>query len=223
MSVASWATASSSSGPRTIVRAPSCFSCSSAWTSGVDSRGGRRAMTHAIGSPMSRIGSVRIAAAVPPSAQWASSMEIRSGDSSAARSSSCCRSLSSQNRCSGCAWRAASPLASSSGSAPSNSAASSAASSTTVSLGSAALLPTLMPRLRAIVDTSASRRLFPMPAAPSTMTTASAPSERRSSSARISASSASRPWNSRAGLVDIRSSRRAYPSASDALSNRRIV
>ena len=100
---------------------------------------------------------------------------------------------------------------SSSGSAPSNSAASSAASSTTVSLGSAALRPTLMPRLRAIAATSASRRLLPMPAAPSTTTTASAPSERRSSSARISASSASRPWNSRAGLVDIRSSRRAYP------------
>jgi hypothetical protein len=33
----------------------------------------------------------------PPSAQWASSIEIRSGDSSAARSSSCCRSRSNQN------------------------------------------------------------------------------------------------------------------------------
>src|SRR5439155_16018431 len=50
-----------------------------------------------------------------------------------------------------------------------------------------------------------------MPAAPSTMTIASAPAETRSSSPRISASSASRPWNSRAGPVDIRSSRRAYP------------
>jgi len=53
-----------------------------------------------------------------------------------------------------------------------------------------------------------------MPAAPSTTTTASAPSERRSSSPRISASSASRPWNSRAGTVAIRSSRRAYPDLS---------
>ena len=75
------------------MRAPSCLSFSSAWTSGVDSRGGRRAMTHAIGSPTSRIGSVRIAAAVPPLAQCASSMEIRSGQPPGpARSKSCCRS-----------------------------------------------------------------------------------------------------------------------------------
>ena len=185
------------------MRAPFCLSFSSASTSGVDSRGGRRAMTHAIGSPTSRSGSVRIAAAVPPSAQCASSMEIRSGDSRAARSSSCCRSLSSQKRCSECAWRAVTPPSSSRGSGPSSSAASSTASSTIVSLGSAALLPTLMPRPRAIVETSASSRLFPIPAAPSTMSTASAPSERRSSSARICASSASRPWSSRAGFVDI--------------------
>ena len=102
-SAANCTTASSSSGPREIERAPSCFSCSSACTSGVASRGGRSAITQAIGNPMSRIGSVRIAATVPASAQWASSTEIRSGDSSAARSSSCCRSRSSQKRCSGCA------------------------------------------------------------------------------------------------------------------------
>src|SRR5690242_17032524 len=39
----------------------------------------------------------------------------------------------------------------------------------------------------------------------------------------MSASSASRPWTSRAGLEDIRSSKRAYPSMHAALSNRRIV
>src|SRR5205809_6907414 len=92
-----------------------------------------------------------------------------------------------------------------------------------VSLGSAALRPTLMPRLRAIAATSASRRLLPMPAAPSMTTTASAPSERRSSSPRTSASSASRPWNSRAGTVGIRSSRRAYPTPFEQLSNRKVV
>src|SRR2546422_169779 len=59
MSVASCTTASSSSGPSVIVRAPSCFSCSSANTSGVASRGGRRAITQAIGNPISRIGSER--------------------------------------------------------------------------------------------------------------------------------------------------------------------
>jgi hypothetical protein len=103
MSAANCTTASSLSGPRAIERAPSCLSCSSACTSGVASRGGRSATAQAIGSPISRIGRVRSAAIVPLSAQWESSIEIRSGDSSAARSSSCCRSRSSQNRCSGCA------------------------------------------------------------------------------------------------------------------------
>src|SRR5689334_11796358 len=51
-----------------------------------------------------------------------------------------------------------------------------------------------------------------MPAAPSTRITASAPSASRSSSRRISASSVSRPWTPGARLVDIGSSRRAYPS-----------
>ena len=150
-------------------------------------------------------------------------MAIRSGDSSAARSSSCCRSRSSQKRCSGCAGSVERLPGSSSGSAPSNNAASSAASSTTVSLGSAALTPTLMPRLRAIAATSASRRLLPMPAAPSTTTTASAPSATRSSSPRTSASSASRPWNSHAGSVDIRPSRREYSRPLEQLSHRGVV
>src|SRR3984893_5191451 len=80
-----------------------------------------------------------------------------------------------------------------------------------------------LPRLRAIAAPSASRRLLPMPAAPSTTTTASAPVESRSSSPRTSASSASRPWNSRAGSVGIVPSRRAYPRPLEQLSNRRIV
>src|SRR6202521_273183 len=84
------------------------------------------------------------------------------------------------------------------------------------SLGLGAVPPPLRPRLRAIAASWASRRLLPMPAAPSTTTTASAPSERRSSSLRTSASSASRPWNPRAGTVGIRPSRRAYPRPSSS-------
>ena len=89
-----------------------------------------------------RTGSARSAAAVPLSAHCRSSSEIRSGPSSAARSSIACRSCSSQYRCSGSGVKLPQPGSLEQRVAPSNSAVISGASSTTPAPGSAAPTPT---------------------------------------------------------------------------------
>ena len=80
-SSATWATAASSSGPRTILSAPLWSRCSIEPRSCAEPWSGRKARIQATGRSASRTGSARSAAAVPLSAHCRSSSEIRSGPS----------------------------------------------------------------------------------------------------------------------------------------------
>ena len=78
-SSATWATAASSSGPRTIRSAPLWSRCSIAPRSCAEPWSGRKARIQATGRSARRTGSARSAAAVPLSAHCRSSSEISSG------------------------------------------------------------------------------------------------------------------------------------------------
>ncbi len=181
MSAATWATAVTSSGPRSILSAPDRVSRSNALRTPAGAGPGRVARIQPTGTVASRPGRTRRAAAVALSAHCRSSRQIRRGPASAACSSDACRSCRNQYDGSGepCGGRIESPARI--GASPPDSAPSKGASGTIEAPGSAAPLPTRIDSREPIAAISSRSRLLPMPARPSMTRTVPAPDRRRSS------------------------------------------